>query len=42
MNTAQSQEKLEKEYESAVLATAAILTITVVSTLIMVCAIFVL
>jgi hypothetical protein len=40
MNTIQSQEKLEREWESALLATAAIFTITVTSTLIMVYAIF--
>ena len=42
MNTIQSQEKLEREWESALLATAAILTITITSTLIMMYAIFVL
>lgn len=42
MNTIQSQEKLEREWELALLSTAAILTVTIVSTLIMVYAIFVL
>ena len=40
MNTTQSQEKLENEYESAALTTAAILTIIIISTLIIVYAIF--
>lgn len=42
MNTIQSQEKLDREWELALLSTAAILTVTIVSTLIMVYAIFVL
>ena len=42
MHTIQSQEKLDRDWELALLSTAAILTVTIVSTLIMVYTIFVL